>query len=102
MKRKELNIGDKTNMSKPEISYYAKKLKTSSKSQLLKEWSEAPLSSRDIELLTDVSNRAKEKELAIKYNMTVSGISKWKSRLFTVLHNYDIAQLKLRTNNCVL
>lgn len=89
-------------MSKPEISYYAKKLKTSSKSQLLKEWSEAPLSSRDIELLTDVSNRAKEKELAIKYNMTVSGISKWKSRLFTLLHNYDIAQLKLRTNSCVL
>ena len=77
-------------------------LKTSSKTQLLKEWKDAPLSSRDIELLTDISNRAKEKELAVKYNMTVSGISKWKSRLFTLLHNYDIAQLKLRTNNCVL
>lgn len=73
----------------PETSYYYRKMQTTSRRQLTAEWEDAPLTRRDKEFLHDLAEGDTLKELAEKYCLSVSGISKWKTRLFITLHRFD-------------
>jgi len=74
----------------PSVSYYENKIKTTKRSVLLYEWSEAPITARDREFLVDIMEGLSLKELADKYYLTPSGITKYKRRLLTQLHRFDM------------
>lgn len=73
----------------PEAAYYNRKIKTTSRRQLRTEWEDAPLTRRDKEFLLDLAEGDTLKELADKYCISVSGVSKWKLRVFKILHRFD-------------
>lgn len=82
-------------MSKlPQVVYYATKLKTTSKAQLLTEWENAPLSEREKKFLLAIQAQSSLQELAEAFSMTVSGVTKWKQRLFSRLHRYDLQNFR--------
>lgn len=78
----------------PSVAYYEHKIKTTKKSQLLIEWSDAPLTEKERQFLVDVLERTPLKELSAKYYMTDSGISKYKRRIFEKLHQFDMFQIR--------
>lgn len=73
----------------PETAYYVRKLQTTGRTQLHDEWSDAPITRRDRDFLRDISDGATLKELSEKYSLSISGISKWKSRVYKRLHRFD-------------
>lgn len=84
----------KMGLKSPSTSYYENKMKITGRSELITEWLNAPIGIRDRELLADILDKKSLQELADKYNITVSGITKWKKKLFEQLHRYDRAKLK--------
>jgi len=77
----------------PEVAYYAQKIESMSKRDLQSEWRDAPINETEYSFLCDIQNRLSLKELADKYSLTVSGIAKWKQRLFIRLHKFDMRNL---------
>lgn len=73
----------------PETSYYHRKMRTTSRRQLIAEWEDAPITRRDREFLRNIAEGDTLKELAEKYGLSVSAVSKWKTRVFVILHRFD-------------
>ena len=77
----------------PAFAYYARKIQMTSRSKLIAEWQDAPIALRDKSFLCDILDGFSLKELASKYNMTISGVAKRKHKLFIHLHRYDMRNL---------
>lgn len=78
----------------PSVAYYEHKIKTTKRSQLIIEWADAPLTTKERNFLLDILEKLPIKELSAKYYMTDSGISKYKRRIFEKLHQFDMFQLR--------
>lgn len=74
----------------PAVAYYEKKLKITKKTILFQEWEEAPLTEREKNFLKDVYFCIPLKILSENYGLTISGISKFKKKIFEKMHNFDI------------
>ena len=77
----------------PAFAYYARKIQITNRSKLIAEWQDAPITLRDRAFLHDILDGFSLKELASKYNMTISGVAKRKHKLFIRLHRYDMRNL---------
>ena len=74
------------------VAYYSRKIKTTKKSDLIREWEDAPISQREFEFLCALVDRLSYKQLSAKFNLSESGISKWKRKLYERLHFFDMNQ----------
>ena len=77
----------------PAFAYYARKIQITSRSKLVAEWQDAPITLRDRAFLHDILDGLSLKGLASKHNITVSGVAKRKHKLFVRLHRYDMRNL---------
>ena len=77
----------------PAVAYYARKIKTTNRLEIINELDEAPITRQDRYFMYDVLNGLTYKELAYKYNKTVSGVAQWKRRLFETMHRYDLRKV---------
>lgn len=78
-------------MKSPATTYYSRKLKVTSRSKLSQEIDDAPLNRREREFICDVAEGLTLQELADKYNLSTSRISKWKREIFERMLAYDMS-----------
>lgn len=60
------------------MAYYCRHIKNTDRSKLLDELTESPLREKDADFMKDVLAGKSHKELAVKYNKSISRIAQWK------------------------
>lgn len=78
----------------PAVSYCDRKIKTMGRREIFHDLDNAPLTDREHAFMTDIISGLSIKELAAKYNLSTSRITKWKRELFERLHAYDMRQIR--------
>lgn len=74
--------------SKP-VAYCERKFMTTSRKSLLQQLEDMPIKRSDYAFIVDVINGMPYKELAEKYNKSVSRIGKWKHDVCAKILQYD-------------
>jgi hypothetical protein len=77
----------------PAVAYYSRKIKTTSRSELIDEIMDSPLSQKDISFMIDILDGMSYQELATKYNKSKPRISQWKRTCFEKLQYFDYRKL---------
>lgn len=77
------------------VAYIAQKIRTTSRSQLIREINDAPLKKKDREFMFYVLDGLSYAQLAEIYGVCEGRIYQWKRSVFEKLHRYDITRLAL-------
>lgn len=75
----------------PSVNYVYKKIRTTRKSDLLKQLEDIPLSAREYSFMCDIIAGLDLTDLAEKYHKTYSRVSQWKREVFEKIHAFDVA-----------
>ncbi len=75
------------------VAYYSRKIKISSRSAIIDEIMDSPLSQKDVGFMIDILDGLSIIQLAEKYQKSKPRISQWKRSCFEKLHRYNIAIL---------
>lgn len=78
----------------PSVFYVHRKIRTTGKSELLKQIEECPLTDLDRELVRAMISGLSIKELSGKFCKSASRISQWKRETCEKIHAFDIANAK--------
>lgn len=76
----------------PAVAYTMRVIRTTSKSKLQSILDDMPLRTRDLNFIKDVSAGLSQKELAAKYNVSISRVAKWKRDLCEKFLAFDQAR----------
>lgn len=76
----------------PAVAYYSRKIRITSKEELYQELEEAPLKTKEFAFVADIIEGLELEDLATKYHISYSRVTKWKREIFEVLHAYDLHQ----------
>ena len=79
------------------VAYYSYKIQTTSRTLLINEINEAPLKIKEKTFILDIVDGLSYRELAQKWQISKSRVSKWKRTLFEKLHQADMRKIIPKT-----
>lgn len=82
----------------PAVAYWSRKIRITSKEELYDSLEDAPLSTREYAFIADIIEGLELEELARKYKVSYSRITKWKREMCEVMHAYDMNRIRKNSN----
>lgn len=84
----------------PAVAYCYTRLRTAGHEEITSLLADAPLTQRDLALISDIINGLDNQALAEKYHKSLSRISQWKRAVFEQLHAYELHNEEWKRRNC--